>query len=69
MSDLSDDRAYWTAPIEVPALSYVTMPAADAMPAGNNGLSAQDGTLSNGEVTLVLDTVAGGVTSLKVAGV
>ena len=24
MSDLSDDRAYWTAPIDVPALSYVT---------------------------------------------
>ena len=32
MSDLSDDRAYWTAPITVPALSYVTMPAADVLP-------------------------------------
>jgi hypothetical protein len=69
MSDLSDDRAYWSAPIEVPALSYVTIPAADVMPAGNDGLSAQNGMLSNGEITVVLDTVAGGVTSLKVAGV
>ena len=33
MSDLSDDRAYWSAPIAVPALSYVTMPAAGVKPA------------------------------------
>jgi len=69
MSDLSDARAYWTAPIAVPALSYVTMPAAGVLPAETNSLSAKDGVLSNGRITLTLDQSAGGVTSLKLDGV
>ena len=68
-SDLSDARAYWTAPIRVPALSYVTMPASGVMPAATDGLSAKDGVLANGRITLVLDQQAGGVTSLKRDGV
>ena len=68
MNDLADDRAYWTAPIEVPALSFVTFPAADVKPAPNDGLSAADGTLSNGHITVTLDEKAGGVVSLVVGG-
>jgi alpha-mannosidase len=69
MSDLADDRAYWTAPIEVPGLSYVSMPAADVRAADMKDLTAQGGKLSNGRVTLTLDTAAGGVTALEVDGV
>ncbi|HTN61043.1 MAG TPA: hypothetical protein VL147_05755 [Devosia sp.] len=69
VSDLSDERAYWTAPIAVPALSYVTMPAAAARPAPTNALSAANGRLSNGRITLELDQTTGGVTSLKLDGV
>ncbi len=68
-SDLSDDRAYWTTPISVPALSYVTMPAAEVMPADTGGLSAENGVLSNGRVTLTLDSKSGGVSSLTLDGV
>lgn len=67
-SDLSDERAYWTAPIAVPGLSYVTIPAADVLPAETGKLSAKGGTLSNGRITLTLDP-AGGVSSLKLDGV
>ena len=49
MSDLSDDRAYWTKPIEVPALSFVTMPAADVLP-DTSPLTAKGGVLSNGRL-------------------
>jgi alpha-mannosidase len=69
MSDLSDDRAYWTAPIAVPALSYVTMPAAEVKPAAPGRLSAKDGVLSNGRITVVLDQKAGGLISMKRDGV
>jgi hypothetical protein len=69
MSDLSDDRAYWTAPIEVPGLSYVTMPAAGVLAADTKGLAAKNGELSNGRVKLTLDAKAGGVTSLVLDGV
>ncbi|MDB5531028.1 MAG: glycoside hydrolase family 38 [Devosia sp.] len=69
LSDLSDERAYWTTPIAVPALSYVTLPAAEVRPAATDGLSAADGTLSNGRLTVILDQASGGVTSLKLDGV
>ena len=69
LSDLSDDRAYWTAPIAVPALSYVTIPAAEAKPAEQGKLSAQDGVLANGRVTVTLDQKAGGLVSLKLDGI
>ncbi|HTN62386.1 MAG TPA: hypothetical protein VL147_12680, partial [Devosia sp.] len=62
-------RAYWTAPIAVPALSYVTMPAAAALPAQTDALSAANGRLSNGRITLELDQTTGGVISLKLDGV
>ena len=42
-SDLSDDRAFWSEPIEVPALSYVTMPAG-AIDAGEASLTATETT-------------------------
>jgi alpha-mannosidase len=69
MSDLSDDRAYWTAPVSVPALSYVTIPAADVLPADTGALTAKDGVLSNGRINVTLDRQAGGLTSLKLDGV
>lgn len=69
MSDLSDERAYWTKPIAVPALSYVTLPAAGVVPNDNGKLSANDGVLSNGRLTVTLDQQGGGVTSLKLDGV
>lgn len=69
MSDLTEERAYWTAPIKVPALSYVTMPADSVVPAATTGLEAQNGALSNSRVTLTLDEKSGGVTSLKLDGV
>ena len=68
-SDLSDDRAYWTAPIAVPALSYVTLPAADVLPGDTGTLSTEGGTLSNGRIALTLDQKAGGLTSLKLDGI
>jgi alpha-mannosidase len=68
LSDLSDDRAYWTTPIAVPALSYVTLPAAEVVPNGTDKLSAKDSVLSNGRVTATLDP-KGGLTSLTLDGV
>jgi alpha-mannosidase len=68
LSDLSDDRAYWTKPIEVPALSFVTMPAADATP-DTSPLTAKGGTLSNGRVAVTFDEKTGGVASLMLDGI
>lgn len=67
-SDLPEHGAYYTEPVEVPALSYVTIPAAKAAVMANRSLSAKDGVLSNSRVTVTLDA-AGGVSSLKVDGV
>jgi hypothetical protein len=67
MSDLGDDRAYWIAPVEVPALSYVTVPAANVQVADSSMLSARDGVLSNGRITVTLDK-AGGAASLELDG-
>ncbi|HVX80460.1 MAG TPA: hypothetical protein VHB23_03715 [Devosiaceae bacterium] len=69
ITDLPDDRAYWSEAVEVPPLSYVTMPAADLEPAPTDALSAEDGALSNGLVTLKLDPVSGALTSLQREGV
>ena len=69
MSDLSDDRAYWTAPIALPALSYVTMPAAGVLPAETGKLTAKDSVLSNGRIRVTLDQKAGGLNSLTLDGV
>jgi hypothetical protein len=69
MSDLSDDRAYWSEPVTVPGLSYVTIPAAVVVPAGDGALSAKAGVLSNGRIVLTPDEDAGGVMSLKLDGV
>jgi alpha-mannosidase len=68
VSDLDDERAYWTPPISVPALSYITMPTEFVLPAENGKLSATGNTLSNGRVTLTLDP-KGGVNSLTLDGV
>jgi alpha-mannosidase len=68
MSDLSDDRAYWTRPIEVPALSFVTMPAADVL-SDTSPLTAKGGLLSNGKITVRLDERAGGLVSLTLNGI
>ncbi|HVW93897.1 MAG TPA: hypothetical protein VHB74_14980 [Devosia sp.] len=67
-SDLPDERAYWSRPVEIPPLSYVTMPAADLLPA-SGPLSARDGKLSNGIVEIELDTGKGGLKSLRRDGV
>ncbi|MBN9314959.1 MAG: hypothetical protein J0I99_04415 [Devosia sp.] len=66
-SDLPEHGAYYTDPVEVPALSYVTIPASRAavMPGGN--LKAKDGVLSNGRVTVTVDA-KGGLNSLKLDG-
>lgn len=62
-ADSPESHAYWTAPVEIPPLSYITMPAADAKPADTAGLAASPGRLSNGIVTLTFDA-EGGLTSL-----
>jgi len=67
-SDLPDERAYWSRPIEVPPLSYVTMPAAELLPAEGK-LTAADGKLSNGILEVALDTQQGGLKSLQRNGV
>lgn len=69
MSDLSDERAYWTKPISVPGLSYVTLPAEGVVPSATDKLSAKDGVLSNSRVTVKLDQQSGGLTSLTLDGV
>src|SRR5690606_19898873 len=66
-SDLPEHGAYYMAPVEVPALSYVTIPAAKAAVMANGQLSAKDGVLSNGRVSVTLDA-AGGLSSLRVDG-
>src|SRR5262249_50616175 len=63
LSDIGDEAAFWTAPIEVPALSYVSLPAEDVRP-GTGMLHAAGGILSNERLTVALDTKRGGVTSL-----
>lgn len=68
LSDLTDERAYWSRPVEIPALSYVTMPAGDLLP-GTGPLSAADGRLSNGIIEIALDTEKGGLRSFKRDGV
>lgn len=66
-SDLPEHGAYYTDPVEVPPLSYVTIPAAKAAVMANGSLSARDGVLSNGRLTVTLDP-NGGLTSLKLDG-
>lgn len=66
-SDLPEHGAYYTDPVEVPPLSYVTIPAARAAVMANGSLSAKDGVLSNGRLTVMLDP-NGGLTSLKLDG-
>ena len=68
LADLADDVAFWSAPIDVPALSYVTLPAAAVRPAAG-ALRAEGGGLSNGRVTVTLDGQRGGLTSLMLDGV
>lgn len=64
-SDLADARAYWSSPVSVPPLSYVTIPAADLKPGREDSLSAGNGVLSNGLITVTLDRKTGGVRSLN----
>lgn len=66
-SDLPEHGAYYMAPVEVPALSYLAIPASQAavMPTGN--LSARDGVLSNGRITVRLEAT-GGIGSLELDG-
>jgi alpha-mannosidase len=68
LSDFRDERAYWSAPVEVPALSYVTLPAVELKPAEGD-VEARDGKLSNGRISIELDRKRGGVKSLKLDGV
>ncbi len=67
-SDLADERAYWSTPVEVPPLSYVTMPAAGLVPA-EGAMTAGEGRASNGLLSIALDTARGGLTSLTRDGV
>ena len=67
MADTPDDQAFWSEPIEVPALSYVTMPASDVRIA-EGGLTATETSLSNGTLTVTFDA-KGGLASLKRDGV
>lgn len=67
-SDLPEHGAYYLAPVEVPALSYITMPASKAAVMENGRLSATDGVLANGRLTATFDA-KGGLSSLKVDGV
>jgi hypothetical protein len=68
LSDIADETAFWSTPIEVPALSYVSLPAGDVRP-GSGDLRAEDSVLSNGRLTVALDGMRGGVTSLMLDGV
>ena len=67
-SDLPEHGAYYVAPVEVPALSYVAIPANKAAVMANGKLSAKDGVLSNGRLTATFDA-KGGLSSLKVDGI
>jgi alpha-mannosidase len=66
-SDLPEHGAYYMAPVEVPALSYVTIPASKAAVMANGQLSAKDGVLSNGRLNVSLDA-QGGLNSLRLDG-
>ena len=67
-SDLSDDRAYWTDPVEVPALSFLTMAAAEVK-AATGRCQAEGSRLWNGILAIELDDHKGGLRSLKRDGV
>lgn len=64
LSDLDDERAFWSAPVTVPPLSYVTMPAEAVRPAAEDGLKAEPALLSNGLVTARFDPETGALISL-----
>jgi hypothetical protein len=66
-SDLPEPGAYYTAPVEIPPLSYVTIPAAKAAVMPNGKLVAKDGVLSNGRLVVTLDA-KGGLNSLQLDG-
>jgi alpha-mannosidase len=68
LADIPDEAAFWSAPIDVPALSYVTLPAAEVRP-GAGALRAEGNIVSNGRLTVALDGKRGGVTSLMLDGV
>ena len=69
MSDLSDDRAYWIEAVELPPLSYRTIPASEVCMSDATNLSAKNGVLANGHITVTLDTEKGGVRTLQRDGV
>ena len=68
LSDLPDEHAFWSTPIDVPALSYRTIPAGEVQVA-DGALMADTERLSNGRLTVEFDAKAGGVTSLTLDGV
>ena len=68
LSDLSDDRAFWSEPFAIPALSYVTLPAKDVK-IGSGDLTASGGRLANRRIAVEIDEVNGGLRSLKLDGV
>jgi alpha-mannosidase len=67
-SDLPDAHCFWSAPIDVPALSYRAIPAAE-MRVADGALMADTERLSNGRLMVEFDANAGGVTSLQLDGV
>jgi hypothetical protein len=67
MADTPDDHAFWSAPVALQALSYVTIPASDVKIGSDEGLTATKTKLSNGKLTVTFDP-KGGVTSLRLDG-
>lgn len=68
ISDTPDERSFWTAPVAVPALSFVTMPLAGLQPAATDGLRADASGLGNGKIGVRFNE-SGAVTSLTRDGV
>jgi hypothetical protein len=68
LSDTPDERSFFTAPVTVPGLSYVTMPLGGLQPASTEGMTADASGLSNGRISVRFDA-SGAVSSLTRDGV
>tara|TARA_R110002124_G_scaffold63350_32_gene173352 strand:- start:6318 stop:8936 length:2619 start_codon:yes stop_codon:yes gene_type:complete len=63
-NDVPTERRFWTRPFEVPALSYVVVPAEEVMAGPMDGLSVADNVLSNGRIAVTIDPDRGGLAGL-----
>ena len=67
-NDVPTERYFWTKPFEVPALSYMIVPAEEIVAGAVDGLTAADGILSNGRISAQIDPEKGGLVGLEKDG-